>query len=64
VGIEGLDRLMSSDKIADIENFIRSRQRKNKTATDIVADLQKYGYDYHAARALVMKHWETPKEEA
>lgn len=44
--------------IKDMENFIRSRQRKGKTATEAKKDLMQYGYDEHAARGLVMLHWE------
>ncbi len=45
------------EQIADMANFIRSRQRKGITATEVRKVLTERGYDLHAARALVMMHW-------
>lgn len=51
------------EQIADMENYIRSRQGKGKTATDIREDLQKHGYDFHAASALIIRYWEYKETE-
>lgn len=45
------------DEIADIHNYIQSRKRKGKTATEAKEDLIQAGYDEYAARGLIMMHW-------
>jgi hypothetical protein len=42
-----------------MENYVRSRQRKGKTATEVRQDLEAHGYDRPAAEAFVMMHWES-----
>lgn len=51
------------DTIHDMANYIAKRRNKGKTATEIQHDLQQHGYDYHAARALIMMHWHYNDEE-
>ena len=46
------------ENISDMRNYIQSRQRKEKTPTEIREDLMKAGYDFHAASALILKYWE------
>lgn len=50
------------ENIVDMQNYVRSRQRKGKTAKQVQYDLVDHGYDYHAAYAFVMAHWEIPDE--
>ena len=45
------------EHIADMENYIRSRQRKGKKPSEVRKDLEKVGYDFYAAEGLVMLHW-------
>lgn len=45
--------------IQDMENYVRSRQRKGKKATEVRQDLEDHGYDRAAAEAFVMMHWES-----
>lgn len=52
------------EHIVDLENYVRSRQRKGKSAHDIVGDLMRAGYDSYAAQGLVMMYWETKEETA
>lgn len=60
MGIEGISALKADD-IVDMKNFIQARQRKGQTATEIAKNLEGRGYDYYAARGLVMLHWEYDK---
>lgn len=46
------------EHIADMKNYIRSRQNKGKTATQIKEDLMKAGYDGFAATGLITLHWD------
>ena len=64
MGIQNIQVLIHSEpqRIVDMENFIQSRQRKGKTAKEVVTDLERAGYDMHAARGLVMKYWEMEEE--
>lgn len=50
--------------IADLENYIRKRQRKGKSPEQIMGDLKNHGYDHFAAQGLVMLHWEDKTDEA
>lgn len=51
------------EQIADMQNYVRSRQRKGKTPKETRDDLVQHGYDIHAAHGLVMMHWETSESE-
>lgn len=50
------------EKIKDIQNYIRTRQKSGKTASQIRDDLQSAGYDLHAAQAFIWMHWESEEE--
>jgi SOS response regulatory protein OraA/RecX len=50
--------------IVDMKNYVRSRQRKGKTASEIRDDLIKHGYDRFAADALVMMHFKRADDPA
>lgn len=58
MGIDNIDDLKPPAQIHDMENYIRSRQRKGKSAGDIRADLIREGYDVHAAQAFIYQYWE------
>lgn len=51
------------EHISDMKNFIRSRQKKGKTANQIKEDLEKHGYDQYAAQGLVMIYFEVKDED-
>lgn len=47
------------EPIADMQNYVRSRQRKGKTPQQVIDDLVARGdYDEYAAYAFVIMHWE------
>lgn len=50
------------EPIADMENFIKSRQKKGKMPREVRKDLEDRGYDFYAAQGLVMRYWEFEEE--
>lgn len=51
------------NQIVDMQNYIRTRQRKGRTGMQILDDLMAAGYDRFAAEAFVMQYWEETKKE-